>query len=38
LHPDTPEDGMLILEGVYQKGNCMCVRVNFTGTFVLVAR
>ncbi len=38
LHPDTPEDGMLILEGVYQKGNCICVKVNFTGTFILVAR
>jgi len=38
LHPDTPEDGMLILEGVYQCGSCVCARVNFTGTFILVAR
>jgi hypothetical protein len=38
LHPDTPEDGMLILEGVYQSGDCVCAKVNFTGTFVLVAR
>jgi hypothetical protein len=38
LHPDTPEDGMLILEGVYRCGNCVCARVNFTGTFILVAR
>jgi hypothetical protein len=38
LHPDTPEDGMLILEGVNQSGDCVCARVNFTGTFVLVAR
>jgi hypothetical protein len=38
LHPDTPEDGMKILEGVYQKGNSICVKVNFTGTFILVAR
>jgi hypothetical protein len=38
LHPDTPEDGMLILEGTYRCGNCVCARVNFTGTFILVAR
>ena len=38
LHPDTPEDGMLILEGVYQCGNCVYVKVTFTGTFLLVAR
>ncbi|MBN2084546.1 MAG: right-handed parallel beta-helix repeat-containing protein [Anaerolineales bacterium] len=38
LHPDTPEDGMLILEGVYRSGDCVCVQVNFGGTFVLVAR
>ncbi len=38
LHPDTPEDGMLILEGVYQSGDSLCTKVNFTGTFVLVAR
>ncbi len=38
LHPDTPEDGMLILEGVYQSGDSICARVNFSGTFVLVAR
>jgi hypothetical protein len=38
LHPDTPEDGLLILEGVYQSGDSLCTKVNFTGTFVLVAR
>jgi hypothetical protein len=38
LHPDTPDDGMQILEGVYQSGDCICVKVNFSGTFVLVAR
>jgi hypothetical protein len=38
LHPDTPEDGMRILEGTYRVGDCVCARVNFTGTFVLVAR
>jgi hypothetical protein len=38
LHPDTPEDGMRILEGVYQSSSCVCARVNFTGTFILVAR
>ncbi len=38
LHPKTPDDGMLVLEGVYQMGNCVCAEVNFTGTFILVAR
>jgi hypothetical protein len=37
LHADTPEDGMLILEGVYRCGSSECVKVNFTGTFALVA-
>jgi hypothetical protein len=38
LHPDTPEDGMEIVEGVYQNGDSICVKVNFGGTFALVAR
>ncbi|MBN1440197.1 MAG: right-handed parallel beta-helix repeat-containing protein [Anaerolineales bacterium] len=38
LHPDTPEDGMLILVGVQQCGDCVCVTVTFSGTFILVAR
>jgi hypothetical protein len=38
LHPKTPEDGLLILEGVHPAGGCVCVTVNFTGTFILVAR
>lgn len=38
LHPETPEDEMLILRGVRQQGNTVTVKVNFTGTFVLVAR
>lgn len=38
LHRDAPEDGMLILRGVRQEGGEVTVKVNFTGTFVLVAR
>ncbi|MBN2385448.1 MAG: right-handed parallel beta-helix repeat-containing protein [Anaerolineales bacterium] len=38
LHPDTPEDEMLILRGVREEGGFVTVKVTFTGTFVLVAR
>ena len=38
LNPGDPEDGRLITRGVKQKGDYVTVTVNFTGTFVLVAR
>ena len=38
LNPGDPEDGRLITSGVKQKGDYVTVTVNFTGTFVLVAR
>jgi hypothetical protein len=38
LNPGDPEDGRLITSGVNQKGDYVTVTVNFTGTFVLVAR
>jgi hypothetical protein len=38
LHPKTPEDGMQILRGVYNYDDSVSVKVNFTGTFVLIAR
>lgn len=38
LHRDAPEDGMLVLRGVRQEGGGVTVKVNFTGTFALVAR
>ena len=38
LNPGDPEDGRLITRGVKQKGEYVTVTVNFTGTFVLVAR
>jgi hypothetical protein len=38
LNPGNPEDGRLITSGVKQKGEYVTVTVNFTGTFVLVAR
>ncbi len=38
LNPGDPEDGRLITSGVKQKGEYVTVTVNFTGTFVLVAR
>ncbi|MFH2103745.1 MAG: right-handed parallel beta-helix repeat-containing protein [Chloroflexota bacterium] len=38
LHPDTPEDNMLILRGVRVQDDNVSVKVNFTGTFVLVVR
>jgi hypothetical protein len=37
LHPNV-QDNMLILRGVYQEDGYVRVKVNFTGTFVLVAR
>jgi hypothetical protein len=38
LHPDTPEDGLKIVCGVCQACGCVDIKVNFTGTFILVAR
>ncbi len=38
LNPGDPEDGRLITSGVKQVGDYVTVTVNFTGTFVLVAR
>jgi hypothetical protein len=38
LHPDTPEDNMLILRGVREDEGKVTVKVNFTGTFVLIAK
>ena len=38
LHPDTPEDGLKVLCGVCQGKGCVSLTVNFTGTFILVAR
>jgi hypothetical protein len=38
LNPGNSEDGRLITSGVKQKGEYVTVTVNFTGTFVLVAR
>ena len=38
LNPGDSEDGRLITSGVKQKGEYVTVTVNFTGTFVLVAR
>ncbi len=38
LNPGDTEDGRLITRGVKQKGDYVTVTVNFTGTFVLVAR
>ncbi len=38
LHPETPEDGMEILRGVYDYKDYVSVKVNFTGTFALIAR
>jgi hypothetical protein len=38
LHPDTPEDNMLILRGVREDNGKVTVKVNFTGTFVLIAK
>lgn len=36
LHPGA-QDGMLILRGVYREDGYVRVKVNFTGTFVLIA-
>jgi hypothetical protein len=38
LHSDTPEDNLLILRGVRQDEGKVTVKVNFTGTFVLIAK
>jgi hypothetical protein len=38
LHPKAPEDGMQILRGVYNYDGTVSVKVNFTGTFALIAR
>jgi hypothetical protein len=38
LHPKTPADGMKILRGVYDYDGSVSVKINFTGTFVLIAR
>lgn len=39
LHEDTPEDGLRVLQGVrVHRDGRISVIVNFTGTFVLVAR
>jgi hypothetical protein len=38
LHPNNPDDGMTILRGVQQADNCVTLKVNFTGVFVLIAR
>jgi hypothetical protein len=38
LNPGDPEEGRLITRGVKQVGDYVTVTVNFTGTFVLVAR
>lgn len=37
LHPNAPEDGMLILRGMYREDGYVKIKVNFTGIFVLVA-
>jgi hypothetical protein len=38
LHPDTPDDGLKIISGVCQGCGCVCLKVNFTGIFILVVR
>jgi hypothetical protein len=38
LHPKTPEDGMQVLRGVYVYDGAVSAKVNFTGTFALIAR
>ncbi len=38
LNPGDPEEDRLITRGVKQQGDYVTVTVNFTGTFVLVAR
>jgi hypothetical protein len=38
LHPETPEDGMKVLRGVSVHDGVVSAKVNFTGTFALIAR
>jgi len=38
LNPNDPEDKRMVTRGVKQQGEYVTVTVNFTGTFVLVAR
>ncbi len=38
LHPDNPEDGMLITSGVQEENGFITITVNFSGTFIMVSQ